>query len=433
MKKHIRPKIIIITIFIGLLLHFIIHTVITYKLWIKNNIIWILWMRKELIIILLSAWLLFYYKKIINILKRDKQLRLFTIMTLSVSVFLFAMQYLNYWEIFNFIISYKYIIFAFIIFLVITLRSKLFPKKISFQLTKTILSIIQILLIISILRYLSLLLIPQRLELLGYNLHIDNITRTANTAPQWLYKTQMRTWNIRNQWIFSWPLSRGFFLMLIRPRFVSKLEKTKLNSITKYIRYIIFTINIYITFTRSAQWVWILQTIILLAYYRKWLPKFKRKHLLWISGGGVIIAISSFMYLFSTDKISRKTSDWWHIEFMLKGISMIQQKPIIWHGAGSAWPASYYIKEKQHFNPENQYLQLAIEYWLFWLLARLTLFISFPILLYKKTWDISWLISRMGIALAWLVLHSFSDTMALYLFMMIAGLSYNKVKQIKLK
>gem|GEM_PF-5403016 len=55
---------------------------------------------------------------------------------------------------------------------------------------------------------------------------------------------------------------------------------------------------------------------------------------------------------------------------------------------------------------------------------RLVLFLSFPILLYKKTGELFWFVSWGGIALSGLVLHSFSDTMSMYLFMIIAGISY---------
>jgi len=432
MKKYSRFKILIILLFVGILLHFVAHTFITYKLWIDSWKSDLFWQWKEIIVILLWLFLIFKFWKTINILKNNSFLKSFLISLLIVSLILFVLQMLNFWNFYNFIISYKYILFAFVIFWVIVLQSQKYSMEVSFSLEKTIFSIVKIILILGCVWYLLLLIYPEFLTFLWYNLHIDNITWTANSAPQWLYKTQMRTGNIRNQSIFSGPLSWWFFLMLVWPWFVAKIRKfwsLKPQKVFSWnnVWYLVFALNIFITFSRSAQLVRVLQTIILFIYYKNLLPKFKRKHFFIVSSFLIISVVIGLFYTLSSWKIKfleqRETSDWWHIEFLYKWFQMFKSEPLTGYGAGSVGPASYFT-QKEHFNPENQYLQLALEYWIFGMLMRLVLFLSFPILLYKKTGELFWFVSWGGIALSGLVLHSFSDTMSMYLFMIIAGISY---------
>lgn len=59
---------------------------------------------------------------------------------------------------------------------------------------------------------------------------------------------------------------------------------------------------------------------------------------------------------------SRGLSDQGHREFLAKGIQLFVQKPRLGRGAAVVGPASYHVFPLTPFNPENQFLQLLIEY-----------------------------------------------------------------------
>jgi hypothetical protein len=65
------------------------------------------------------------------------------------------------------------------------------------------------------------------------------------------------------------------------------------------------------------------------------------------------------------EKISfgRDNSDAGHIKYLCQGIVLLIDNPIWGIGASTVGPASYHLgDEKDHFNTENQYLQIYLEY-----------------------------------------------------------------------
>gem|GEM_PF-4195540 len=64
--------------------------------------------------------------------------------------------------------------------------------------------------------------------------------------------------------------------------------------------YLVFALNIFITFSRSAQLVRVLQTIILFIYYKNLLPKFKRKHFFIVSSFLIISVVIGLFYTLSS-------------------------------------------------------------------------------------------------------------------------------------
>jgi len=435
MKRAYRQNLILVLI-IGLLVHFVAHTVVTYGLNVGDGGVtasiraW-----KEILILLAGASFLLSAKKLFQSFRKQKLLLRFAIAVVIVSiVFALLSLVVHQQEIFTFVMSYKYLLFAFLVFIIIAWWTSLFAPKDGEKISKKTYRIVRILLILSLIRRLSLLIYPERLTRLGYDLHIDNITRTASTAPQWVYKTNMRTGYIRNQGIFSGPWSRGFYLILFWPRFVAMTRKY-LRGWQKWFWYILFAANIFVTFSRAAQGIRILQTAVLILLFVKWPWK---KYLSYIFFWGLFAGIAGIIIVLSTNLrhlVLRYTSDSGHIVFLKQGLEMVVEKPSIWYGAWSAWPASYHVEDQKYFNPENQYLQVMIEYWVRAFILRLALFLTFPFLLRRKKREYIRFVSRGGIALAGLVLHSFSDTMAMYSFMIVAGLGYgsqkNKVKGIK--
>lgn len=56
-------------------------------------------------------------------------------------------------------------------------------------------------------------------------------------------------------------------------------------------------------------------------------------------------------------------------------LGKIAEKPRFGQGAASAGPASHHLGKGKEYNPENQFLQIWIEYGIFGFLGRLALFI----------------------------------------------------------
>lgn len=338
------------------------------------------------------------------------------------------------------ILAIKYDLFAYGIFVVGLLVSCCVAPKHTTSLHLRYMTILKILLIISLVRYISLIIHPQRLELLWYDLHIDNILWTADTPPQWVYKTQMRTWYIRNQWVFSGPWSRGFYLILMRPLFLSHLfgntPKTSTSQRIQRWRACLFLLNVIVSFARAAQWVIILQTLAYTLFTHRSTLRQIRHHQRYTNKKTILTIITMLVIgttaLFSRQfprlhnlVLSRYTSDSGHILFVQQWIQKVRLSPLIWYGATHAWPWSYHTRDKQHFNPENQFLQIGIEFGALIMIIRTLVFVGFGWMMYKRTNNISRLLSRWWLGIAWLVLHSFSDTMAVYPFMMLAWLYQN--------
>jgi O-antigen ligase len=95
------------------------------------------------------------------------------------------------------------------------------------------------------------------------------------------------------------------------------------------------------------------------------------------------------------------------------------------------------------YNPENQYLQIWLEYGIFWFAWRMYLYLWLHVIgrkaykleqdehhkLMKKTRQYGMIIFALslwlfGLTIEWIFLHSFVDRMIVYPFMAIFGLAY---------
>ncbi len=441
-----------IIFFVCLLIYFPLHTFLKFKLWL--NLPTIIWIRKELFIVFLATFILFNLKTSIFFLKENKTLTFFSLFLVIATIWLFWISFFaNNDSIKNFIISYRYIWFGFFLFIFsyisVWIIWKIYDKNFSNKLKKNLFLIVKFLLIFNLIWYIFLLAYPERLNFLWYNLDINNILRLPNHAPQWVFKTWLRKWYIRNQSIFSGPLSLWFFLLWIWPFFIVNILKWKFinkqknyTNLKKIIRIIIFILNIFSTFSRSIIWIFIIQIIFLFVYSTKnyrikiWKEIKNNKIYKCIFAISILWSVSVFLVwsIFVYNKINKtfqnynnfqnwiinqkdlpNFSNFWHIEYFFRWVKMIKEKPIFWRWAGSAWPSSYFLKEK-YFNPENQYLQVIIEYWLTGFFLWFIVFILFPIILIKlNKKNYTFVLWRFGILLAWLILHSFSDITSLYL------------------
>jgi O-antigen ligase len=134
----------------------------------------------------------------------------------------------------------------------------------------------------------------------------------------------------------------------------------------------------------------------------------------------------------------------------MEAFKKIGDRPIWWQGAGTAWPASYQVTGITAYNPENQYLQIWIEYGVLWFMGRLFLYWYLHRIAYKSyEEDLSWgmkekktdskitkkrklygtIVFAFGVgilwlSIEWLVLHSFVDRMIVYPFMALFAIAY---------
>ena len=125
---------------------------------------------------------------------------------------------------------------------------------------------------------------------------------------------------------------------------------------------------------------------------------------------------------------------------MHQTISLIAQKPLLWHWPGYVWPGKHYEKDylTNQKNPfsliENIYLQTTINQGIIWLILRCTIRISLLLYHRRLSWktninnNIIYITQNLGIWLLWLLsigmfLHVFIDSIVNYLFFMLYGIT----------
>ena len=193
------------------------------------------------------------------------------------------------------------------------------------------------------------------------------------------------------------------------------------------------------TFSRAARAVRIFQTIILVLF------QFPRKYRRMALRGFVplILLFGVVTYFGQKQIISRDYSNTGHLRLVMEALKKVADRPLWWLGAGTAWPASYQVTGITAYNPENQYLQIWIEYGALWFIWRLFLYGYLHRIAYKsyeaekKTDDkamkkrkLYWtIVFAFGVGILWLsiewfVLHSFVDRMIVYPFTALFAIAY---------
>jgi O-antigen ligase len=141
--------------------------------------------------------------------------------------------------------------------------------------------------------------------------------------------------------------------------------------------------------------------------------------------------------------ISREFSNTGHFRLIVQALNTIWERPLWWQGAGTAWPASHQVEGIKAYNPENQYLQIRLEYGLLWFLGRLYLYGYLHYIAYKSyeeekntdskitknrklygTIVFAFWVWILWLSIEGLVLHSFVDRMIVYPFMALFAIAY---------
>ena len=302
-------------------------------------------------------------------------------------------------------------------------------------------------------------LMPPVLKIFGYNPNIYEWTIWQN--PPAAYYTLINKWNVRNQFLFERPTSFGFWLIAFFPVFVlwflrNRKRKDQLFPI------IIFWLLV--LSTRSRAWIAVRAleaTVLFFILFRNSVKKyFIRFCLLFIIWLWWLAYLSRWIMV-------REHSNTGHLELMKAWRDIAKENLIFWRWAGYSGPASHQLcytdeavdiyqdvdsihldnqrcellrKENVKnqistygFNPENQYLQVLMEYWIVWILFWLSLCILIvrytakmtfkyyqkrkspyqELLYYTLIWFWIWFI---WLCAEWLVLHSLVDRMVIYPF-----------------
>jgi O-antigen ligase len=336
------------------------------------------------------------------------------------------------------IMSLRYSITWFVIFLIFSVVSWEFLDQ-KYTLERWWSKIIGWLLRGSLFWWAVAFFIPRLLEFAWYNQY--NYEWDMNIAPPAAYYAQYNQWYVRNQFLFERPISWGFFLVAFWPLFFALAIKRR------WWKAFVFGGGLYwlavlSTFSRAAWIAWIVQTwILLLIEYRKDLKK--AFFYWWIP---IILIFGGVAYLGRDQIIHRQFSNTGHIVNIKIALEKIQNHPWFGEWPGTAWPASHHLWEGKEYNPENQFLQIWIEYGIFGFIAWMILYIRFMWIglvalrksfLEKETKQQKYLgyvlfslsLGIFWLGICWLVLHSFVDRMIVYPFMAMFGLIYGQYKK----
>jgi len=438
MLDRIKKNLVVITkVFLWvLLLQFFLQTFVTFTLG-RDWTFWsLVWMWKEFLIVALTIFVVRFFAKNIEKEKikkmwEDFPLKRFVIVFCLTILVAFVISLFNS-SISNFVLSIRYSMFGYFIFILFYIISYLFFNLKSEKLAERYTKIMKWVLCGALLWWAIIWLCPAFIELFGYNQW--NYEWKVWEQPPVAYYTQYKDGFVRNQFLFERPISLGFFLVAFWPLFFMLVlyKKWTKNWILRWWLYWVILLS---TFSRAAWWAWIAQTVIMFfALY------WKQNKKLFLSFLIPFICVLWVVTYYGKDQIIyRDYSNTWHIKELVVAVNKIKEKPIFGQWAASAGPASHHLWEWKEYNPENQYLQIWIEYGLIAFIGRLILylylnFIGFKVLkansndekISKEMKQLSFIIfafslGMIGLSIEWLVLHSFVDRMIVYPFTALFG------------
>ena len=425
--------------FIWLLLQFFVQTLFTYKLGLDWNFRKLLWMRKEIIIVGLLGFLARYFwkKKNLKAFFEKFPLKNFVRVFIATIVVTFLISvFINHTGVGAWIMSVRYSMIGFLIFIIFFAITVLFFGAREINLVKRYSRIMKTLLVASLCRRGMLWLIPNLLKFAGYNQF--NYEGGVGVAPPAVYYTQFDSGYVRNQFLFERPISRGFFLIAFWPLFFVLCFKNKPLR-DKIWRWLLYGLAIMSTFSRAAWAVWLIQTIILVLF--QFPRKYRRMALRWFLP--LLVFFWVVTYFGQKQIITREFSNTGHFRLVVEALNKVAARPLRWQGAGSAWPASYQVTGITAYNPENQYLQIWIEYGALWFMGRLFLYGYLHRIAYKSyeeekkidnkitkkrklygTIVFAFWVGILWLSIEGLVLHSFVDRMIVYPFMALFAIAY---------
>ncbi|MCX6822806.1 MAG: O-antigen ligase family protein [candidate division SR1 bacterium] len=440
-SKIIKIGTLITKIFlVGLLIQFFVQTFVTYQLHGTGTLWNLVWMWKEIIILAIAGFLIWFLSKrnIREARRKTTPIKQFVLrFGITLLVMLFVSIVITQSGVGITVMSLRYSMMGFFIFIIFFAFAYLFFGTREINIVKRYTRIIKALLVGSLVRWGILWLIPNLLGHFGYNQF--NYEGDIGIAPPAVYYTQYDSGFVRNQFLFERPISRGFFLVAFWPLFFLLCMKKKSRS-DKAIRGGLYGLAMLSTFSRAAWIAWAIEIVILV------LLQMNRKH--WkvalYSFLPLLLLFAGVTYVGRDQIINRSFSNNGHLSMIVSAAQKVIQKPFFGRGAGFAGPASHYLPAGEAYNPENQYLQIWLEYGVFGFAGRMYLYLWLHLIgrnaykleqhtekhkLLKKARLYGILIFGLslglfGLTIEGFVLHSFVDRMIVYPFMAVFGLTY---------
>jgi len=421
-----------------LLLQFFLQTFVTFVLGLDGSFWTIIWMWKEFLIIWLTTFVVWYFVRKLDKAKIEKMWNEFPLKTFVFIFFLtllvaFVLSFFQS-SISNFVLSARYSMFGFFLFLLFYIISYLFFDDKSKKIIEWYNKIIKWILVLALWWWAAIWIIPWVVENLGYNQW--NFEWDIWVRPPVAYYTQFKDGFVRNQFLFERPISLWFFLVAFWPLFFISILYRKWPK--KWIfRWGLYGLILLSTFSRAAWWAWFVQTIVmfLILYGKNW------KKLALYFFVPLLLLWWVVTYYGKDQIINRQYSNTGHVKEIKLALQKVSESPFFGKWAASAGPASHHLWEWKEYNPENQYLQIWIEYWLIAFAGWMFLYVYLHLIgfwawkssnLVKENKDIKKLslimiafsLGLFGLSIEWMVLHSFVDRMIVYPFMTLFGICY---------
>ena len=473
---------------IWLLLQFFLQTFVTFELGRDGKFWTLFWMWKEFILLAFVLILLRYifanlkwrikavknkenidkitWKLLLKNIKSKFIIQFILIFIITTIILLLLAVWLQHTWIKAFVLSAKYDLFWFFIFGIWMCLALLFFSEKDKDLLQLYNKLILRSLIFWLFWWFIIRLMPNVLKYVWYNPQIYEWTVWQN--PPAAYYTKIVPFYegsyVRNSFLFERPISFGFWLIAFFPVFVLWFLRDKRRK-DQIFPTIMFWLLIISTWSRAWIAVWVLETIVLFfIVYRKSVKKYFVRLLIL-----AIIWLWWIAYLWRWIMV-REHSNTGHLELMKTGRNIAKKNLIFWRWAWYSGPASHQLcytdepvdiyaeidsihMDNQRcelirieniknqistygFNPENQYLQILMEYWIVWILFRLSICVIIlrytakmiciyrkknkspyqELLYYSLLWFWIWFI---WLCIEWLVLHSLVDRMVTYPFFLL--------------
>ncbi len=448
MLDRIKKNLVVITkVFLGvLLLQFFLQTFVTFSLGRDWTFWTLIWMWKEFLIVALTIFVIRFFAKRVEKEKikkmwEDFPLKWFVIIFVLTILIAFVISLFNS-SISNFVLSIRYSMFGYFIFVLFYAISYLFFNLKSEKIAERYTKIIKRILCGALIRWAIIWLCPAFIELFWYNQW--NYEWKVWEQPPVAYYTQYKDGFTRNQFLFERPITLGFFLVAFWPLFFMLVLYKKWTK-KWLLRWWLYWIVLLSTFSRAAWWAWIVQTVIMFfALYWKQNKKLFLSFLI-----PIICLLWVVTYYWRDQIIYRDFSNTGHIKELVIAVNKVRENPFLWQWAASAGPASHHLWEWKEYNPENQYLQIWIEYWLLAFIGWMALYLYLNFVWFKalkkdyldektskEMKNLSLIIFAfslwmVGLSIEWLVLHSFVDRMIVYPYTALFGIylaTYYKMK-----
>lgn len=406
--------------FVWLLLHFFMHTWITFGWWIQAGPLraW-----KEIVVGLLAVsvgWCLIFGKKNWKEFFSNKE---FIQLLVVFALWIISTAYIHTvivgesrktWAM---AMRYDYLGFL-LLFLWRALSFILWKQKTDI-LTTWYSRLIKRVLVVALIRRCIAAIKPWTMKLFWFNNYV--FEWTVWLQPPAVYYTHINYWLPRSQFFFERPTTFWFWLTAFFPIFFIQFLYRRPIQQTWWWR-TIYGLNIILTFSRAAWGSWIIAVVIAIGRTSK-LPWKK----LVVRYGLPLLALFGAILRVGREQIAlRWYSNYGHMTMVKRGVDMLMQKPLRGWWWASVWPWSHWDGGLA-FNPENQFLQILIEFGKLWAIPWLILR-GWCVLIglragVKKEQLFAYSLGMVTLTISGMVLHSFADRMVVYPFMLLFGMA----------